>query len=398
MDQGTDFPRCVVIGAGVIGLASAYFLSRAGVPVTVLERGDVGCGTSSRCDGNVLAVDKDPGYDAELELKSQALLADLASILGPMEYRRPGSFLVCDGEDEVEPALEWVSRHRERGLPLEFLDRQSLHARLPDISPHVPAGLYNEGDSTLNPLLYTHRLAQAARDLGAEIRPRSPVHALEVAGGKVRAVRLENGDILGADVVVVAAGVWTPPLLAPIGVSLPIRPRQGMILVSAKGPRFGNEKVMEFGYLMAKFGRERRAPKDACAHGVALVYEPTASGNFLLGSSRRFVGFDTDPDPDVLASIARRARHFYPGMGGSTMIRSYAGLRPWTPDHFPVVSRVDGMEGLVVAAGHEGDGIGLAAVTGALVRDLVLDRPPIVDPSPLSASRFAGVSLPDADA
>lgn len=388
--------RVIVVGAGVIGLASAYFLAREGLSVVVLERAEVGGGTSSRCDGNILAVDKDPGYDAELARRSQTLLADLSRQLGPMAYRRPGSFLVCDGEDEVEPARAWVERHREAGLPLVFLDRTAIHDRLPDLSPHVPAGLYFAGDSTLNPLLYTHRLAQAARERGAEIRPRTPVALLEAGAGRIRGVRLPSGERLEADAVVVAAGVWTPPLVAPLGVPLPIRPRQGIILVSARGPRFGTAKVMEFGYLMAKFGRERSAPDDALRYGVALVYEPTESGNFLLGSSRRFAGFDTDPDPGVAAAIARRAIHFYPGMHGATIIRSYAGLRPWTPDHFPVVSLVSSVPGLVVAAGHEGDGIGLAAVTGALVKDLVLDRPPIVDPSPLAADRFADFPPTDA--
>jgi sarcosine oxidase subunit beta len=144
---------------------------------------------------------------------------------------------------------------------------------------------------------------------------------------------------------------------------------------------------MEFGYLMSKFGRPRKAPDDAERHGVALVYEPTASGNFLLGSSREFRGFDTDPDPVVNAAIIRRALRFYPGMRDATMIRSYAGLRPWTPDHFPVVSSVPSLPGLFVAAGHEGDGIGLAAVTGELTAALVLGRPAPIDPAPLRIDR-----------
>lgn len=386
-------PSVIVVGAGVIGMAVAYHLSEAGARVLVLDRGDVGGGTSSRCDGNVLAIDKDPGYDGQLALRSQEILRDLAGRLGPMEYRAPGSYLICDNEEEVEPARAWVERQRAAGLPMRFLDRDAVHRLLPDVAQDVPAGLYCRSDATLNPLLYVHRLAEASRAAGADIRPHTPVLALVTQGGAVTGVRADQGTF-EADHVVVAAGVWSPRLLAPLGIGLPIEPRKGILLVSARGPLFGTAKVMEFGYLMSKFGRERHAPEDAQRHGVALVYEPTESSNFLLGSSREFQGFDTEPDPAVAAVIARRACRFYPGMRNATLIRTYAGLRPFTPDHFPVVSLVEEVPGLVLAAGHEGDGIGLAAVTGALVRDLILARSPAVDPGPLRWDRFRAGSPP----
>ena len=83
--------RVIVVGAGVIGAATAYYLQTAGAEVTLFDRADVGGGTSSRSDGNVLAIDKEPGYDGVLALRSQELLAQLADDLGPFEYRAPGS-------------------------------------------------------------------------------------------------------------------------------------------------------------------------------------------------------------------------------------------------------------------------------------------------------------------
>ncbi len=381
--------RAVVVGGGVIGCACAYYLTRAGAAVTLVEAGALGSGTSSRCDGNVLLVDKNPGFDAAMTVLSQELLHGLSAVLGEMEYRRPGSYLVCDGEDEVEPARRWVDEMREGGLPFEFLDREAVHRRLPDLAPDVPAGLYCAADSTLNPLLYVARLAAWAREHGAELRPYARVARLLVEGGRARGVELASGERVAADAVVVAAGVWTPTLLRPLGLAVPIRPRKGTLLVSARGPRFGDLKVMEFGYLMNKFGQERKATPEMERYGVALVYEPTTSGNFLLGSSREFAGEDTSVSLAVARAIARRGLRFYPGMARSTIIRAYAGLRPWTPDHLPVVSPAAAVPGLYVAAGHEGDGIGLAAVTGLLISDLLLERPPAIDLSPLALERFA---------
>lgn len=382
--------KAIIVGAGVIGSACAYYLSQEGVEVTLLDQGDIGGGTSSRCDGNVLAIDKDPGFDSQMARVSQDLLHELAARLPFCEYRRPGSYLVCDNADEVPLAKLWVEQQQTAGLPFTYLDAAAIHEQLPDLAEDIPGGLFCGSDSTLNPLLYTQQLARAAQEAGAILCTHQAVDAVLCEDATVVGIRLKSGQTIRGDAVIVAAGVWTPELTAPLGVSVPIKPRKGQLLVSAKGPLFGNAKVMEFGYLMSKFGRERQAPADALQYGVALVYEPTASHNFLLGSSREFDSWDTIPNVDVNQSMARRAMRFYPGMKDATIIRSYAGLRPWTPDHLPIVSRVDSVPGLMIAAGHEGDGIGLAAVTGRLVTDLLLDREPVVDVAYLAWDRFGG--------
>ncbi len=381
-------PTVIIVGGGVIGASCAYYLSTCGIAVDLFEAGDIGGGTSSRCDGNILAIDKDPGFDSQLALQSQNLLADLAQALGPMEYRQPGSYLVCDNRDEIPMAQQWVAMQRSQGLDFSYLDYRAVHHALPDLAEDIPGGLYCASDATVNPLLYTHRLIEAARDQGARIHAHQGVQQILTTGGRVAGVRLESGETVLRDMVVVSTGIWAPRLLDPLGLSIPIRPRKGHLLVSARGPQFGGAKVMEFGYLMSKFGQERIAPSNLVEHGIALVYEPTMSHNFLLGSSREFVGEDTRPNPHVARLIAQRAIRFYPGMAHATLMRTYAGLRPFTPDHFPIVSRVHPMPGLFIAAGHEGDGIGLSAITGKLMSDLVLDRDPKVDMRLLQWDRF----------
>ena len=381
-------PQVVVVGAGVIGAAVTYVLSSAGVRVTLVDRGPLGGGTSSRCDGNVLVIDKDPGYQAEMAMLSQNLLREWAGDLGDIEYRRPGSYLALAGEDEEEPARAWVDAQCREGLAFRYLEYEETHRVMPDLAADVPGSVYSPTDSTLNPLAYVAALLAKSRHRGAQVRSHSPVAEIRVEQGRAAGVGLADGTALAADAVVVAAGVWTPAVLAPLGVRLPIRPRRGHLVVSTKGPRYGDVKVMEFGYLMAKFGRERVVPPDVERFGVALVYEPTRAGNFVLGSSREFAGMDTEPDPAVLHAIVKRALRFYPGMARATVLRGFAGLRPWTPDHVPVVGPVPGVEGLYVAAGHEGDGIGLAAVTGRLIGDFILERTPPLPVAPLAVGRF----------
>jgi len=101
------------------------------------------------------------------------------------------------------------------------------------------------------------------------------------------------------------------------------------------------------------------------------VAEVTETGTMLLGSSRQFAGDDRSVSIDVIQAIARRAVRFLPSLGNTQVIRSYAGLRPWSPDHLPLIGPVQSVPGFYLATGHEGAGIGLAPVSGKLIADWV---------------------------
>ena len=136
------------------------------------------------------------------------------------------------------------------------------------------------------------------------------------------------------------------------------------------------------------------ADERTAEHGVALVLEPTESQNFLLGSSRQFVGYDSSIDIQVVQTIARRALRFFPKMDDFKIIRSYTGFRPFTEDHLPIVSEVEEMPGFYIAAGHEGDGISLATVTGKLIEDIIHERSETVIPTePLHFNRFKKTTI-----
>ena len=117
----------VVIGGGLIGAAIAYYGAKAGLEITVLEKNELASGTSSRCDGNILAIDKDPGFDSQMSLKSQQLVHELSKDLEqPFEYRNPGSILVCENDEEMEAAHMWVQQQKGAGLDFRMLDRSDL--------------------------------------------------------------------------------------------------------------------------------------------------------------------------------------------------------------------------------------------------------------------------------
>src|SRR5699024_6290820 len=209
-----------------------------------------------------------------------------------------------------------------------------------------------------NPYLFCYSLIDRARDYGLKLHPQTEVISI---GQRAEGFAIETTNgVFTAQKVVNAAGVWAPFIGKMLNVEIPIQPRKGHIMVAARQKPVMMRNVMEFGYLMNKFERERIADEKTLQHGVALVLEPTESQNFLLGSSREFVGYDSRVDINVVEIMAKRALRFFPKMDDFNMIRTYTGFRPWTEDHLPIVSHVDEVPGFYIAAGHEGDGISLA--------------------------------------
>ncbi|HDV8366629.1 NAD(P)/FAD-dependent oxidoreductase [Bacillus cereus group sp. MYBK5-1] len=378
----------LIIGGGIIGCSIAYYTSKYGRDVTIIEKGEFVSGTSSRCDGNILAIDKDPGFDSQMSLVSQKLVTDLSEELEhSFEYRAPGSILVCESDEEMEAAQQWVNRQKKAGLPFRMLDRQDIREESTFFADDLLGGLECATDSTVNPYLLAFSLLSEAQKFGAKAFKQTEVKSMKIETNGSFVVETTNGTFT-AKQVVNAAGVWAPKIGQMLNVNIPIEPRKGHIIVASRQQHVGCRKVMEFGYLISKFGGKRKVDALTEKYGVALVFEPTESQNFLIGSSREFVGFHTRINNEVIKCIANRAIRFYPKMADMMVIRSYAGLRPWTEDHLPIISRVEHIPNYFIAAGHEGDGISLAAVTGKVIEELLNEKETIIPIEPLRLSRF----------
>lgn len=377
-----------VIGGGIVGCAVAYYVAESGLDCILIEKNDVASGTSSRCDGNVTIVDKDPGFDSHMSLVSQELIEDLHHKLNlPFEYRKHGSILVCDNDDEMQAAVDWVKTQSENGLKFNVLDQKDIRNESPFFADDIPGGLECETDSLINPYLFCYSLIEKAQaSYGLDVKTKAEV--TNITKDDDFTIQTTNGDVR-AKKVVNAAGVWAPFIGKMLNIDIPIIPRKGHILVGSRQQPVMMRNVMEFGYLMNKFGRERIADERTAEHGVALVLEPTESQNFLLGSSRQFVGYDASIDIRVVETIARRALRFYPKMDDFKMIRAYTGFRPFTEDHLPIVSAVEEVPGFYIAAGHEGDGISLATGTGKLMEEIINEKSETIIPKePLRFDRF----------
>lgn len=384
----------IIIGGGIIGASIAYYCAKSGLDIILLEKEEIASGTSSRCDGNILAIDKDPGFDSQMSLMSQQLVHELSWELPlPFEYRNPGSILVCENDEEMEAAKQWVERQREAGLEFTMLDREDLRNESKYFADDLPGGLECKTDATVNPYMLTYSLCKGAEQFGARIFTHTEVTNITFKGKYQFIVETKRG-LFTAKKVVNAGGVWAPNIGRMLDVDIPIFPRKGHLIVASRQQSVGLRKVMEFGYLMSKFGGDRQVSEEMKQYGIALVFEPTEHQNFLIGSSREFVGFDLKVNHRIIQLMAKRTLRFYPKIADMTVIRTYTGLRPWTEDHLPIISPVEEIPGFFIAAGHEGDGISLAAITGKLMEEMLNEKESSLPLQPLRYDRFRKKVVP----
>ncbi len=382
----------VIIGGGVIGTCTAYYLSREGIDVALVEENDIASGTSGRCDGNMMISDKNTGFDTLMNHKSQQLFKELEKeIEYNFDYSQRGSLYIIESEDEWDVAREYVNQQVEDGYPMRMLSKKEIHEQEPYLADDIIGGIETDCDSSLNPMLFAYGLAVAAEKNGADFYTNSKVEDIILAkNGSVEAVITDKEKIY-TDNIINCAGVWAPQIGKMVGIDIPIKPRQGQILVSEKTFQVGKRKIMEFGYMMAKFGNKdyaRNVSQELEEMGIALVFEPTLENNFLIGSSRAFVGFNTEVSLEVMRGLAKRAIRFFPKIKDINIIRAYAGLRPYVPDHLPIISPVREVPGFYIAAGHEGDGIGLSPITAKLIKQMILKQKLIINIDRLSFERF----------
>ena len=369
----------VVIGGGVIGAAVSYYLAKSGLDVCAIEKKGIADGTSSRCDGHVAVYDSVPGDHCKLSKKSLEFFPGLSDELGvDIGWAQDGTLLLAESDEEFEVLKKHCALMVEKeGLPYRILDRNDIQEIESHVSKDVVGGLDVACDGTLNPMALGQGFSYAAQKLGAKVLVYTTVTGIKLdSRGQVEKVVTDQGEIATAKVVN-AAGVWAPEIGKMVGLDIPIKPRQGHIIVGQRTFQITKRPVCEFGYIMAKLetgGYKRQVTAEMEAFGIALVMEPTEAGNFIFGSSRRFVGMDVSSDNKVLTAMAQRAIRFFPILRELNAIRTYVGCRPWTPDHSPIISGTE-IPGFYIAAGHEGNGIGMSAMTGKLMSEIICETP-----------------------
>lgn len=378
----------IVIGAGIVGAACARSLSMAGLDVTAIDRSTAASATTARGEGNLLVSDKAPGPELVMALAAAkrwpALVRELVDELGDgfpgIEYEPKGGLVVATTEDGAAPLLRFAAAQRSAGVDARELSVAEALNLEPDLNPAITAAVHYPQDAQVHPVNAAEALLASARRHGARVRQNVNLSGpILDANGTLLGIATNEGE-LRADAIIVAAGPWSGEVARTLGVTLPVLPRRGMVLVTSRMPKRIFHKVYDADYVGAVGSGD-------AALQTSSVVESTESGNVLIGSSREQLGFDDRLRVDTIAQIAAKAIRLFPFLADQAVIRTYGGFRPFMPDHLPLVSRDHRMPGLWHATGHEGAGIGLAPITGELIAALVAGAAAPCDPEPYSLAR-----------
>lgn len=385
----------VVIGGGVSGAAVARELALRGVGTALIERDEIGSGTTGNGGGGVILQTKRPGPHLTLGLRSARLLRAIAPTLGETGYAMNGALVLLPDDEAARTLGPFLAAQRAAGLPITLLDRAAVLDLEPALSgPHagatwLPPLADGITDAHVDPVLLARAYARAAQDAGATIRTGTTVTAIRTAAGRVAGVVTDAGEI-ACRAIVNAAGVWAPQVASMVGLDVPIIPRRGQWLrTTPDGSPTIHRPILEAAYLLAKFDPAygEQSPNAFLRMGGALTLMPRSDGGTFVGNSREFAGFDATPEPAMTDAILRHAAAFMPSLANAAITTRGAGLRPYTPDGLPILGPVDGIDGFVMAAGHEGDGVALSAITGQVIADFITNGAQ-GDLAPFLLSRF----------
>ncbi|WP_029009769.1 NAD(P)/FAD-dependent oxidoreductase [Azospirillum halopraeferens] len=376
-------PRSVVIvGAGIVGISAAYFLSRAGVRPVVVDTAAPAAGATGASDGAVSVASKRPGVLMDLARAGVAFYAALArdGVLDGAFARRP-TFLVA-GTAAEEAVLHRHARSlADAGVAVRALSGPELAARLPMAAPSVRLAVEVADDGHAVGYEVVDRLRRAG---GFPVLRNRRVVALDERDGRVRGVHLADGEIIGGDAVLVAAGTGSAVLL---GLEDVLRPRRGQLLVTERadgGPRLPGP-LMSARYLVSKGSVGDAGP---AARSFGLVIDPLRTGQLLIGGTREEDGDARRTDLAAARHLLAAAADLCPAVADLRLLRIFAGVRVAVRDGVPLVGPHPTRPGLWIATGFEGDGICLGPLMGRVLQQRLCGEAPVADTAPLDPARF----------
>ena len=391
MAKGADV---VVVGGGIIGCACAHELASHGANVALIERSELAAGASGRNHGLLLSP-LDPALIpmAESSLVAYEELVRSATVPVAMDPEPVGYLLVAfDDPAERKAASVEAEAATSCGMKVKHLTGEAVHELEPELDERVAeAWLFDDG-RRLQPGLLTVAFAQAAAAAGANIRTHLPVRALSTYGDKVVGVVTDEGA-MSAEVVTVATGPWTPPLLRQVGVSTPISGTRGWLVSLSPARLPVRQLVSRAGWhappdpdsisaVRAADLIDGSSPRER----IGTMLQPNRDGTMLIGGSRQFAFASEPDDPSVPRRLLSGAVEVVPSLAEAQVQGAWWGTRPMTPDGRPVIGEV--RDGLVLASGHGSLGVILGGGTASVVASMVTGKPAPFDPQPFDPLRF----------
>jgi glycine/D-amino acid oxidase-like deaminating enzyme len=411
----------VIIGGGIIGTSTAFFLAQKGISVALCEKGHVAGEQSSRNWGFCRQQGRDP---RELPLIVESLRIWRAidrTIQGDTGFRQAGIVYLAEDDKAAAAHEKWLDYARPYQLDTRRITGSELAALLPGAAREWPSALYTASDGRAEPQKAAPAIAASVRRLGGKVLTNCAVRGLDTAAGRVAGVVTEKGAIACSSVVL-AGGAWSRLFCRNLGITLPQLKVRGSVLrtspvanapeASLWAPGLGLRKRLDGGYTVAH-GSLTDVDIGPDNLRFAKAFWPALRGahtGLRLRLGRRFFEelaraasapadrespfervrvLDPAPSPSLLNAAVAQLRDAFPAFRDARIEERWAGYIDVTPDAVPVISPVERLPGFFIATGFSGHGFGIGPGAGHLAADLVTGASPIVDPAPYRFGRFS---------
>ena len=409
----------VVVGAGVIGVSTAWFLARRGVDVLLLEKGRVAGEQSSRNWGWIRKQGRDPD-ELPIVMESQEIWAGLDAEIGEdVGFARRGIAYLADTEEQLARHAQWLDVAEQHQLDTRVLTGPEVDALVHGPPGRYAGALYTPSDARAEPFVAVPALARAVRRTGGRIVEDCAVRGVEFQGGAVSGVVTERGRVR-ASVAVCAGGAWSSLFLRHLGLDLPqltvratvarTEPGPDIFDGGASAPGLGFRRRADGGYTVAFPGSNehfvgldsfRYLPRFArtlagSARGIRLRFDDDLPGRMTPqrwtddreSPFERARVLNPRPSARALLRIREALARRLPALDRLRLVEAWAGMIDVTPDVVPVMDEVESRRGLFVATGFSGHGFGIGPGAGKVMANLVLGESPGHDLSRFRFSRF----------
>jgi glycine/D-amino acid oxidase-like deaminating enzyme len=411
----------VVIGAGIIGISTAWFLVQRGFSVVVCDKGRVAGEQSSRNWGWIRKHGRDQA-ELPIVIESiehwQSFANDLDEDIG---FERRGVLYLAETEEELAARERWLSVARDHDLDTRMVGKPELGEMLNDLSKRWIGGAYTPSDARAEPFLAVPAIARGAQHHGAVIIEQCAVRSLDFSSGSLSGVLTERGTIK-CNRVVCAGGAWTSLFCRHLGFDIPQLTVRATVARTAPGGDLFNgcaagsgiafRQRRDGGYTLAANGFfDHYVSRDSFRHLIRFL--PTIGRSYAdfklrfsnglfdrLKATERWSGDDIspferqrvlnpDPSPAAIAEIKRRVKEYLPILADLPLIQTWAGMIDTTPDIVPIMDQVPHLEGLFLATGFSGHGFGIGPGAGRIMADMVAGNPLGHDLSRFRLGRFS---------
>ena len=409
----------VIVGGGIVGCATAFYLASRGISVALVEKGHVGCEQSSRNWGWCRLQNRDV-HEMPLGIVSMELWDKLASEIGrDVGFRRCGLRYATDDGAQLAQWESWRPVAKEFNVDTRMVTAAEAAGFVPETRRKWVGGLISVNDGKGEPAIAAPRIAEGARQRGATIHQQCAARALDLANGRVVGVHTEKGYIR-TNAVLCAAGAWASRFLRPHGISFPqagvrqtaLRTKPTVNVGEALYcPDFAMTRRLDGSYTLAISGRatieitpqglryarqfmpqfRQRLKMVTVRIGKSFFSGPESLSAQLINNDRIFERhrvLDPEPMDWLVRRVLENVRGTFPELANVEVDSVWGALVDCTPDAKPVISKVDQAEGLFLAAGCSGHGFGLGPGIGLLASQLISGDTPCVDSADFLLSRL----------